>query len=169
LPGSWPNELIHCQQFGFYNLRQRQPDFDDYRSGIAFGRPFKFTGKRGAMNSINRRSFLILAPVIAFAGALSGCLYQKFQTYEAQSGGDELAQIVDEYLKNFPQERDVRFLCERLGLELDTSADKAFLSEPTILVRIEQDFAEGQTVSVAGWILSKTEVRVLALSSLLDR
>ena len=58
---------------------------------------------------------------------------------------------------------------ESLGLELDTTADKAFLSEPTILVRIEQDFAEGQTVSVAGWILSKTEVRVLALSSLLDR
>jgi|RhiMethySRZTD1v2_1073278.scaffolds.fasta_scaffold100984_2 hypothetical protein len=121
------------------------------------------------MNSINRRSFLILAPVIAFAGALPGCLYQKFQTYEAQSGGDELAQIVDEYLKNFPQERDVRFLCESLGLELDTTADKAFLSEPTILVRIEQDFAEGQTVSVSGWILSKTEVRVLALSSLLEQ
>jgi hypothetical protein len=78
-------------------------------------------------------------------------------------------QIVDEYLKNFPQERDVRFLCESLGLELDTTADKAFLSEPTILVRIEQDFAEGQTVSVSGWILSKTEVRVLALSSLLEQ
>jgi hypothetical protein len=76
---------------------------------------------------------------------------------------------VDEYLKNFPQERDVRFLCESLGLELDTTADKAFLSEPTILVRIEQDFAEGQTVSVSGWILSKTEVRVLALSSLLEQ
>ena len=121
------------------------------------------------MNSINRRSFLILAPVIAFAGALPGCLYQKFQTYKVQSGGDELVQIVDEYLKNFPQERDVRFLRESLGLELDTTADQAFLSEPTILVRIEQDFAEGQTVSVAGWILSKTEVRVLALSSLLDR
>jgi len=55
------------------------------------------------VKSINRRSFLILAPAIAVAGALPACLYQKFQTYEAQSGGDELAQIVDEYLKNFPQ------------------------------------------------------------------
>jgi hypothetical protein len=169
LPGSWPKQPIHCRQFGFHNFRQRQPDFDHHRSGIAFGRPFKFTGKRAAMNSINRRSFLILAPVIAFAGALPGCLYQRFETNEAESGGDELDQVVEEYLKNFPQERDVRFLCESLGLELDPTADKAFLREPTILVRIQQDFAEGHMVSVAGWILSKTEVRVLALSSLLHR
>jgi hypothetical protein len=45
LPGSWPKQPIHCRQFGFHNLRQRQPDFDDYRSGIALGRPFKFTAK----------------------------------------------------------------------------------------------------------------------------
>jgi hypothetical protein len=32
----------------------------------------------------------ILAPVIAFAGALPGCLYQRFETNEAESGGDEL-------------------------------------------------------------------------------
>lgn len=121
------------------------------------------------MKSINRRSFLTLAPAIAVAGALPACLYQKFETNEPESGDDELAQIVEEYLKHFPQERDVRFLCESLGLELDTTADKAFLTEPMILVRIQQDFAEGHTVSVSGWILSKTEVRVLALSSLLDR
>jgi hypothetical protein len=122
---------------------------------------------------INRRSFLILAPAVAVVSAsllaLPGCLLKNFVHDEAESTGGELDQIVDEYLKNFPQERDLRFLCESLSLGLENTTNMSFLSDPTVLVQIEQDFAGGRTLSLAGWILSRTELRVLALVSLLGR
>jgi hypothetical protein len=122
---------------------------------------------------INRRSFLILAPAVAVVSAsllaLPGCLLKNFAHDEAESTGGELDQIVDEYLKNFPQERDLRFLCESLSLGLENTTNMSFLSDPTVLVQIEQDFAGGRTLSLAGWILSRTELRVLALVSLLGR
>lgn len=124
------------------------------------------------MRSINRRSFLILAPAAAVAGVLlplPSYLSKTFASDEAESAGGELAEVVDEYLKNFPQERDVHFLSERLTLKLENATDKSFLSEPTIIVRIQQDFEEGRVVSLAGWILSRTEARVLALVSLLGQ
>jgi hypothetical protein len=115
----------------------------------------------------------MLAPAVALAGAsllaLPGCPRKTVAVDENPSATSELDQVVEEYLRNFPQERNVRFLCERLELKLDNTADRSFLREPTILIRIQQDFAEGRTVSLAGWILSRTEVRVLALVSLLDR
>ena len=122
---------------------------------------------------IHRRSFLILAPAVVVAGVsllmFPGCLRKKLTSSDAESAGSELDQVVDEYLKNFPQERNLRFLCESLSLELENTTDMFFLSDPTILVQIEQDFAGGRTLSLAGWILSRTEVRVLALVSLLGR
>jgi hypothetical protein len=122
---------------------------------------------------INRRSFLILAPAVAVVSAsllaLPGCLLKNCAHDKAESTGGELEQIVDEYLKNFPQERDLRFLCERLSLGLENITDMSFLTDPTVLVQIQQDFAAGRTLSLAGWILSRTEVRVLALVSLLGR
>ena len=125
------------------------------------------------MRPINRRSFLILAPAAAAAGisllAMPAHLRKTFASDEAELAGGELAQVIDEYFKNFPQERDVHFLSERLAIELANTTDRSFLNEPTILARIQQDFAEERTVSLAGWILSGTEVRVLALLSLLGR
>lgn len=125
------------------------------------------------MRSINRRSFLILAPAVAVAGVsllpLPSYLSKIFASDEAESAGGELAEVVDEYLKNFPQERDVHFLSEHLALKLENTTAKFYLSEPTIILRIQQDFEEGRVVSLAGWILSKTEARVLVLVSLLGQ
>ena len=108
------------------------------------------------MRSMNRRHFLILAPAVAVAGASllslpAGSSGKTLAGDEGESGGSELAEIVEGYLKNFPKERDVHFLCESLALEHDTIADRAFLSEPMILVRIQQDFGDG-TYSVCFWL-----------------
>jgi hypothetical protein len=124
------------------------------------------------MRSITRRTFLIIAPAAAAGASLlawAGYPRKTFASDETDSVGGELAHVVEEYFKNFPQERDVRVLCESIGLQVCNSADRAFLSEPAILARIQQDFTEERTVSVAGWILSRTEVRVLALLHLLGR
>jgi|ERR1051325_4116885 hypothetical protein len=122
------------------------------------------------MEPISRRTFLILAPAAAAAGvsllSLSGSLRSSFAANEPGSARDELVEIVDEYLRNFPEERDTRRLCETLGVQLQRPGDRSFVSEPAILHGIEQDFAEGRSVSLGGWILSRTEARVLALLTL---
>jgi hypothetical protein len=125
------------------------------------------------MEAISRRTFLILAPAAAAAGAsllsVSGSLRNSFAANEAGYHGDELVAMVEEYLRNFPEERDIAKLYEILGVQSDTTGDRSFASAPTVLRRIEQDFAEERTVSLAGWILSRTESRVLALLTLLGR
>jgi hypothetical protein len=121
---------------------------------------------------INRRSFLMLAPAAALAGAsllgFAGCL-RKSIINDQSPADDELARIVDEYLEKFPEERGLRLLRESLSLKSETTTNFSFARDATILGQIQRDFAEGHTLSLAGWMLSRTEVRVLVLVSLLGR
>jgi hypothetical protein len=77
-----------------------------------------------------------------------------------------------EYLRCAPREADVRLLVdlicsfqEERRAEL-ASADMAKLRE-LLLLRQRQDFGEGRTVHVHGWILSETEARLCALADLI--
>jgi hypothetical protein len=124
------------------------------------------------MRSITRRSFLVLARAIGGVSLLGWHGYPRRSlatAAAAEPAAGELATIVAEYLENYPRERDVRVLRESLGLDAVNAADPSTASEPTVLPRIQQDFAEERTVSVAGWILSRTELRVLALRALSSR
>jgi hypothetical protein len=113
----------------------------------------------------------MLAPAGALAAAsllgFAGCLRNTIANDTAPA--DELARIVDEYLENFPEERDLRLLRDSLSLKLENTTDVSFASDPTILSQIRRDFAEAHTLSLAGWRLSRTEARVLVLVSLLGR
>ena len=120
------------------------------------------------MRSIERRKFLILAPAFVAISLLPlpGYPLKIFASKKTAASAGDLAEVVEEYLNNFPKERDVGFLCQSLGLKLENAPDRSFLTEPKILDRIQQDFENGRVLSLAGWILSRTESRVLALVSL---
>jgi hypothetical protein len=120
------------------------------------------------VRSIDRRKFLILASAVAAVSLLPlpGYPFKKFASKKAAATAGDLAEVVEEYLNNFPKERDVGFLCQTLGLKLENAADRSFLSQPIILDRIQQDFENGRVASLAGWTLSRTEARVLVLLSL---
>lgn len=121
------------------------------------------------MTSITRRALLELAPAAALI------LLLPFPGYPpgtaAGEGGEfsrsELSQIVGEYLHNFPEERDPHQLANILEIEFPASADLSLIETPVIVSRIQKDFEEERTVSAGGWILSRTEVRCLALLDLL--
>jgi len=72
------------------------------------------------------------------------------------------------YLAIAPDEADPAILLRLLGADdpnlvaLDTEALRRNIRD-----RQRDDFAEGRTVVVRGWILSRTEVRLCALSALI--
>ena len=77
-----------------------------------------------------------------------------------------------EYLRCVPGERDVRLLVElicssRAERRVEfTQADAGKLRE-LLLLQQRQDFAHGRTVKIQGWVLSKTEARLCALTALI--
>ncbi len=67
-----------------------------------------------------------------------------------------IKKIGSTYRENFPGERKERVLVKALFDSTQQFADK-------LLELTRADFAEGRTVTVDGWVLSKTEARQCAL------
>ncbi len=71
------------------------------------------------------------------------------------------------YVSSHPEERSLRRLTRELRADLDRvdwrdpGALRSAVSE-----RVRRDFAEGRTVLVRGWLLSRTEARIAALYAL---
>jgi hypothetical protein len=83
--------------------------------------------------------------------------------FESRSRWHELGK---RYLAEYPDDRDVdRWVAEMLGRTGGCCRDR----EELVLVtaeRVRADFAAGQTVSIQGWILARTEARLAALAAL---
>jgi hypothetical protein len=77
-----------------------------------------------------------------------------------------------EYLRSVPSETNADFLIDLIcplngGQRAEfIQADKQKLKE-LLLLRQRQDFEYGRVVNLRGWILSKTECRVCALTALI--
>ena len=123
------------------------------------------------MRSVTRRTFLGLARALGGISLLGWPGYPRrtFASADTEPADGDLAEVVAAYLDKFPRERDVHVLRESLGLDSANNADASVPAEPGVLLRIQQDFAEERILSVGGWILSRTELRVLALRSLSGR
>ena len=75
------------------------------------------------------------------------------------------------YLRQAPKEADPEFL---IGAICETDADlrrvlvhgDKFRLRKALRDRVRQDFADGRTVRVDGWLLSRTEARLCALAEL---
>ncbi len=77
-----------------------------------------------------------------------------------------------QYLRDAPEEADISILVDSLcrhqsGAYLQfLRADSATVRQ-MILNQQREDFGQGRTLSVEGWILSETEIRLCALSALM--
>jgi hypothetical protein len=70
------------------------------------------------------------------------------------------------YLAQTPEEKDLHILAERLLVE--TSISKLQMHQVDIsrsdLVRLcSEDFANGRTIALDGWLISRTEARLCAM------
>lgn len=65
------------------------------------------------------------------------------------------------YLQAYPRERDERFLRAELGLAPGQAPTRDHLA----LLR-QRDFVKEDMVSVAGWLVSRSEARAMALMTL---
>lgn len=77
-----------------------------------------------------------------------------------------------EYLRLSQSDADLEHMldsiCRTCGHDTQALMDKDDQQLRDVLVaRQRQDFSEGQTVRVQGWVLSKTEARLCALTTLL--
>ena len=74
------------------------------------------------------------------------------------------------YLHKYPLERNCRYLLDTLVLGNDRIILAESMTEKELKQKIKQnhvsDFTNGQTVSLQGWVLSKTECRLSALAYL---
>jgi hypothetical protein len=70
------------------------------------------------------------------------------------------------YLQQYPPESNVRCLLEGIGRSdrLSTAGDRELML--ALQHRIRQDFVEERVVNLEGWILSVTEARLCALTTL---
>jgi hypothetical protein len=75
---------------------------------------------------------------------------------------DALRYIAEKYLEDYPAERDVKVLENAL---LDSLSRSGASDDPQRAVKeaVSRDFEQGDTVSLDGWHLSRTEVRLWVL------
>jgi hypothetical protein len=132
--------------------------------------------------TIHRRQFLLLALGVAgsvaagskLSGAAGGWLRQGSLRAKltALFIHQESAQAIGRaYLQSYPREADALRLEDQIaqgiagGRTLLAAIDKPKVSK-LLTDRIRQDFATDQVVKVQGWILSVTEARLCALTTL---
>lgn len=130
------------------------------------------------MKSISRRTVLISAAAATTAVAcvawrfaddpsddyLSQDLSKVFDGYKAYA-----ASVGESYLRCTPHEADPILLAALLKIDVRSlPTDKTALRR-YVRDRIRQDFAEGRTTDVNGWILSSTEARLCAITAIAAR
>jgi hypothetical protein len=132
--------------------------------------------------TIHRRQFLLLALGLAGSVAAGSRLSGSAEGWLRQGSlgakltalfvHQESAQAIGRaYLQRFPQEANIRTLEDQIaqgiagGRTLLVATGKPEISK-LLSNRIRQDFATDQVVKVQGWILSITEARLCALTTL---
>jgi hypothetical protein len=131
---------------------------------------------------VTRRQFLLLSAVFAvplvpwrsLAGAAAGDRGEPRSTAERLAGlwrHRRSARLIGKaYLEVTPAEASARRLIDAIaeGLEGGLAAIEAdpHRLRGALAVRIRRDFEEDRTIQLEGWILSRTEARLLGLAAL---
>jgi hypothetical protein len=132
--------------------------------------------------TIHRRQFLLLALGLAGSVAVGSKLSRAAEGWLSQGSlrakltalfiHQESAQAIGRaYLQSYPREADIQTLEDQIaqgiagGRTLLIATGKPQVSK-LLTDRIRQDFATDQVVKVQGWILSITEARLCALTTL---
>jgi hypothetical protein len=123
---------------------------------------------------VTRRGFLTTLAAGILGAAIGVRLYWTKVRAPTEAGqlarllphADSAARLGRRYLEDTPQEADATRLVALMGTTLAAGESDAALRE-RLETRIHQDFIEGATVSVDGWLLSVTEARLCALVHLM--
>ncbi len=82
-------------------------------------------------------------------------------------GANAVREIGLRYREMVPGENDVEALRSAILRTRPWTARLPWVSDPPLAELVRDDFAEGRTILVRGWVLSATEARQCALFSLL--
>ena len=127
---------------------------------------------------IGRRGFLRWAVAVAATASAPGLFRWRYTRERARhvlrlgawvSASQDAQALGRAYFTIQPEEADEDTLLRLLSADLDVSVlgmDDGELRRVS-RERMRRDFEEGKTVSVRGWILSRTELRLCGLAALL--
>ncbi len=129
---------------------------------------------------VTRRAVLVGGLTSALAAAAGVAVWRDADEESAHREPDTEAPDADElvdlvapiglaYRRLVPDEDDATRLEDLLPTMAGLDAASALEALPALAVEIEADFAEGRTIDVDGWVLSRTEARAAALISLSPR
>jgi len=136
--------------------------------------------QQSAATAMLRRAFIATITAAAtalFAGRPSGAAPPRplhadaARLLEAFRQRESAAAVGRAYLATRPEERDAPRLAGAVSRDLrdggcdPATGDRADLRR-AVSGRVRQDFADGRTVTVDGWVLSRTEARLCALAAL---
>lgn len=123
---------------------------------------------------MERRNFVLLASagIVAVSIPAVNYFFYSVPDYDTKLSVPQLLSLIwdDEtiratgakYLEKFPEENSERALAKALF------ANSANQSYEKLEEKTKVDFAEGNTVVIEGWLLSKTEAQQCALTHLLN-
>ena len=120
---------------------------------------------------MKRREFIgfaaaagLVTPAAALNGESIDTVLARPRLLRIVGGPDEVAALGARYLAATPQEADVAALRHAIlgGSEPATAAALRVQLE----ARVQQEFCAGETATIDGWVLARTEARQCALFSL---
>jgi len=125
--------------------------------------------------TIDRRQFLQLTAAGALTGLTSSaCVSDGTADGRAVAqpallgmlGADRVRELGVRYRQMVPEESHEKALRAAVAAGGQRGLGLPWTSRPSLAVQVRDDFADGRTVLVNGWVLSATEARQCALFSL---
>lgn len=123
---------------------------------------------------LTRRRLLISLVTVAAGGAVAGWLGLRGRSRNeeavlrlAESLPKAAGEIGDRYLAGLRARPSRAALARRVAVDLNGSANPAGGGPAAwVAAVVRAEYAAGQTVDVAGWVLARTEARLYALKAL---
>jgi hypothetical protein len=116
------------------------------------------------MTQVTRRQWLValvsvtmIAPTIGSVTEMTDEELQKW--IEANAAGGTLAELADEYRERHPEQRD-----DVIELELLADRPPGTSLDAHLSMRVRRDFDADRLENLAGWMLTRTEARLIRLA-----
>jgi hypothetical protein len=128
------------------------------------------TPGRQSMGRHDRRVFLARALVLGSAAGAALLLgrcggparMSPAELADLLAGNEAVKRLGRDYLAAHAQESTEAGLMEALA---STGGGESLASPEALALQIRKDYEEGRTVSISGWVLSRTEARLCALAA----
>ena len=116
---------------------------------------------------VDRRTLLSAPVAMVFPSLLGGVLESPSRFGSSLAVAESTRVVGQIYLEHHLHEADLRTLTDLLGALVPCRTSRTAYARRQIAAQIQSDFTHADTVCIHGWILSRTEARLCALSFLL--